>query len=533
LELDPDDATALSHLDALYQTTGNADELLSVLEREAELSGDPMHAIDFRYRIGELYELKLNDAFRAVEVYRDILDVLPDHAATLSALERMIGKGQEAVSAATVLEPIYRAAADSGRLARALEVLVEHEEDPIRKVELLHQVAEIYEVHLDDPRRAFDAFARAFPVDSQNDVTLQSLDRLADKVSLWNELSALFDKGIAQHREDSPEITVDLALRAAHIFETRSADVAGAIERYRIVTEIEPEHLQALEALERLYEGTQNWAELASVLERKVAVAASPDEILAIQFKLGQFQQHRLGDVDKAVAHYREILAAAPEHEEALQALEGLFAQGALPGPIAEILEPLYRMQEAWDRLIGVHEVALRAQRDKDERVLSMQRIAEIAEERANDRESAFTWMQRALLEDAENDHTLSEVERLASAVSGYDVLANTYATVAGTQTLPAPQRTAAAKRLARVYAEELNDIDRAEQSYRYALGLAPTDEEVLSALDTIYSQHGSAEALAEVLRKRVAATSDRDDKVELSHRLGQVLWNDCRRVDE
>ena len=40
-----------------------------------------MRALDFRYRIGELYEQKLNDAFRAVEVYREILDVMPDHAA--------------------------------------------------------------------------------------------------------------------------------------------------------------------------------------------------------------------------------------------------------------------------------------------------------------------------------------------------------------------------------------------------------------------------------------------------------------------
>jgi golgin subfamily B member 1 len=533
LELDPDDAMALSRLDALYLATGQSDELLSVLEREAELCGDALQAIDFRYRIGELYEQKLNDGFRAVEVYREILDVLPDHAATLAALERMIEKGQEAVSAASVLEPIYRAAADSGRLARALEVLIQHEEDPIRKVELLHQVAEIYEVHLDEPKRAFEAYARAFPLDSRNENTLLALERLAEKVTLWTELAALYDRGIAQLRADSPEVVVDLALRAAGVFERHLGDVHAAIARYRIVTEIEPEHLSALEALEQLYEGTQNWAELASVLERKVSVAGSPDEILAIQYKLGQFQQHRLGDLEKAVAHYREILAAAPEHEPALRALEGLFEQNTLLGPIGEILEPLYRMQESWDRLMGVHEVGLRVQKDAAERVQTMQRIAEIAEERAGDKQAAFVWMQRALLEEADNDHSLSEVERLAQEVDGFAVLANTYASVAAEQTLPIPQRAAAGKRLARVYAEELHDIDRAEQSYRYVLGVAPNDEEVLSALDQIYTQHGSAEALAAVLRKRVAAASDKQDKVELSHRLGKTLWNDCRRVDE
>lgn len=533
LELDPDDATALSRLDALYQATGKAEELLSVLEREAELCGDPMRALDFRYRIGELYEQKLDDAYRAVEAYREILDLTPDHGASLAALERMISKNQEAVAAASVLEPVYRAAADSSRLAGVLEVLIQHEDDPLRKVELLHQVAEIYEVHLDDAQRAFAAYSRAFPIDSQNQSTLAALDRLAEKLTAWPQLSELYDRAAKQQRDDSPEITVDLALRAAQVFESRLGDVPAAIARYRLVTEIEPEHLQALEALERLYEGTQNWSELALVLERKVAVASSPEEILAIQFKLGQFQQHRLGDAGKAVAHYREILGSAPEHAEALQALEELFEQGIEVAAISEILDPLYRMQEAWDRLIGVQQAALRVQGDRDERVQMMQRIAEIAEDRAQDPATAFVWMQRALLEAPDNDHCVSECERLAEGGNGFDVLANTYATIAGDESLTVKQRVDTGKRLARVYTEELRDTDRAEQTYRYVLGLAPDEDEVLASLDTIYTQAGSAEPLAQVLKQRVAATTDTQDKVELSHRLGKVLWNDCRRMDE
>jgi tetratricopeptide (TPR) repeat protein len=533
VELDPDDSAALARLDALYQSTGQFEELLSVLEREAELCTDAMRALDLRYRIGELYEQRLDDHYRAVDTYREILDVLPDHAATLSALERMISEGHEAVAAASVLEPVYRASADSARLGQALEVLIQHEEDPLRKVELLHQVAEIYEIHLDEPRRAFAAFARAFPIDAQNQATLAALDRLAEKLGAWPELSGLYDTTVHQLGDGSPEVTVDLALRAAQVYEAHLGDVPAAIVRYQTVLESEPEHLQALEALERLYDATQNWAGLARVLESKVAVASSPDEILAIQFKLGQFEQHRLGQIEKAVAHYREILAAAPEHADALRALEELFAQGIQVVAISEILEPLYRMQQAWDRLIGVHEASLLAQRDSAERVEMMRRIAEIAEERAHDRATAFLWAQRALLEAPDDEHVIGEAERLARANQGFAVLANTYAEVTGDQSLKVAQRVLAGKHMARVYAQELGDVGRAEESYRYVLGIAPKDEEVLAALDGIYSEHGSATALAEVLRRRVALTSDTHDKVELSHRLGQVLWNDCRRVEE
>jgi len=532
LDLDPEDLTALGRLDALFLAAGRSDELLSILEREAELAGDPLAAIDLRYRIGELYEQKLNDAYRAVETYRDILDHVPDHAATLTALERMIGQGREAVAAATVLEPIYRAAGDSARLAQVLEVLITHEEDPVRKVELLHQVAEIYEVHLDEPQRAFEALARAFPVDSQHDATLQSLERLAEKLSAFSRLTELYDEGISRLKDTQAETTVDLALRAAQLFEVQLGDVNSAIKRYQVVTEIDPTHIAALEALDRLYEATERWGELASVLEKKSEVASSPDEILAIQFKTGQLAEHRLGDLERAVRYYRDILAAAPEHEPALRALEALFARGVLPAQISEILEPLYRMQEAWDRLIGVHEVALRVQSDPDERVQAMQRIAEIAEERAGDKASALTWMLRALLEAPDNDHTVSEAERLASDTAGWPVLADTYASIAE-QTTDSAKRVATGKRLARVYEEELLDVGRAEETYRFVVALDWKDEDVLGALDRIYTEHGSAEALAEVLKKRVAASDTQREKVEFAHRLGQVLWNDCRRTDD
>ncbi|HKP59235.1 MAG TPA: tetratricopeptide repeat protein [Polyangiales bacterium] len=532
LDLDPEDLTALGRLDALFLAAGRSEELLTILEREAELSGDALQAIDLRYRIGELYEQKLNDAFRAVETYRDILDHVPDHAATLAALERMIAAGREAVAAAAVLEPIYRAAGDSARLAQALEVLIEHEEDPPRKVELLHQVAEIYEVHLDEPQRAFDALARAFPVDSQHDATLASLERLAEKLSAFSRLTELYDAGVKRLRESSPETTVDLALRAAQLFEVQLGDVNAAIARYQVVCEIDPTHIAALEALDRLYEATERWAELAQVLERKSEVASSPDEILAIQFKTGQLAEHRLNDLERAVRYYRDILAAAPEHEPALKALEALFARGVLPGVISEILEPLYRMQEAWDRLIGVHEVALRVEADPNERVQMMQRIAEIAEERAGDKASALTWMLRALLEDSDNDHTVGEVERLAADTGNWLVLADTYATISE-RAKDNALRVSSGKRLARVYEEELSDIARAEETYRYVVALDPKDEDVLAALDRIYTEHAAAEALAEILRKRMAAADSPRLQVEFAHRLGQVLWNECRRTDD
>ncbi|MGD8860164.1 MAG: tetratricopeptide repeat protein, partial [Myxococcales bacterium] len=531
LEIDPEDITAIGRLDVLYQQTGNWEELLSILERESDLAPDPTEAIAFRYRIGELFEQHLDDAFRAVEVYREILDLTPDHPQAQEALERMISAGKEAVQAAEVLEPIYRASAESAKLVRVLEVLVANEEDPIRKVELLHQIAELHELHLDQPREAFVAYARALPYDNGNETTLSRLEHFADELGAWKELVDLYDKEIGRLREESPEMAIDLALRLAKLCEVQVGDVEAAIARYRIVYEADPGHVETLEALDRLYEATERWQELADVLDKEAEVAASPDDVLNLQYRLGVLYQTRLGNVEQAVDQYREILAAAPEHENAMAALEGLFSYGYEQRGIAEVLEPLYRMQDSWDKLVGLQEALLRSEGDQDERIMTMHRVSETAEQRIGDVGLAFTWMQRALMEDPGHDHSLMEVERLAALADGWPVLAGTYAQVLeGGQANGA--RVDIGKRLARVYEEEIGDVQRAEEAYRYVVAVDDHEPDVLAALDRIYSEHGAGRALAEVLRKRVEGTEDSFDKVELMQRLGNVLYDDVRDIE-
>ncbi|MBX3245693.1 MAG: tetratricopeptide repeat protein [Myxococcales bacterium] len=532
LEIDPDDLAALGRLDQLYQATSAWRELLSVLEREADLSGDPLEVISFRFRIGNLYHRRLDDAERAIDIYRDVLEVAPDHAPTLDELEAMIAEGVEPVAAAGVLEPVYQQLGESAKLVNVHEVQIAHEADPLRKVELLHRVAELREIHLDDAAKAFDAYARSLPFDNGNEHTLGSLERLADQVDGWQRVTSLYDVEIRALREERPEDAIELAMRTAMLYEVQVGDVEAAINRYRLVVELDSMHVEAIEALDRLYEATERWAELADILDKEIQVAASPDDILTLQFRLGRLHQERLGQVEQAIERYADILGAAPEHQPAIQALEGLFSQGVEPLRIGEVLEPLYRMRESWDRLIGVHEVQLHYQGDQTERVSMMHRIAEIAEERAGDYDKAFFWMQRALLEDPSHDHSLMEVERLGAAQDGWEQLASTYADGIGLAAEPA-HKLVLGKRLARVYEEELADVPRAEETYRYLLGVSDRDEDTLVALDRIYDENGANEALAQVLKKRIQATDMPQDLVDLHYRLGQVLENDLGRTEE
>ncbi len=531
LEVDPDDRPTIARLDALYVATENWTELMSILEREVELTSDPYEAVTYRYRIAELWDKRLSDSGQAVEGFREILELAPDHPATLQALEGMITAKREALAAAEVLDPVYRQIGEWGKLAAIQEVRIEGESDPVRKVELLHGLADLFEMQLGNARAAFDSYGRSLAIEPQNSDSQHSLERLAEALGAFGEVTRLYDLATKQLKE-ADDGHLELALRNAQIFEIQLQDVDSAIERYRIVVEVDPGHHQALEALDRLYQATGRWNELTEVLRKEIEVAATPSSMLNLQFRLGQVLEQRLSRVGDAVGQYRDIIAAVPEYQPAVRALETLFAGGYAPMEIGEVLEPLYRMQGAWTALVGVHEVQLKHQPDLDERVAMMHRVAEIAEDKAGDSRLAFLWMQRALLEQPMNEHTDTEVERLARATDGWSVLANTYADVVSNG-VGDEVKVSLGRKLARIYETELADVTRAEESYRFVLGVDRSDNDTLEALDRIYSAHHAAEALAEVLRLRVKAADSGYDRTDLSFRLGQTLEVELGRLDE
>ena len=532
LELDPDDLQALGRLDVLYQTASNWQDLLSVLQHEAELTMEPAEAISYQYRIAELYERHLNDVPRAVELYREILMQQADHEATLEALERLKSGQVEALAAASVLEPFYEAAGQWTKLISVLEVQAQHQEDPFQKVELLHRIAALYEDNLQQHHLAFDTYARALTLDNTNQDTLGALERLASATERWAQAAQLYDAELAK-LDENPDWLVELGLRTAAIYETQIEDVDNAVVRYRKVLTADATNQKALSSLDKLFQQTERWGDLAQVLVREAETAQNQDEALEFKFRLGQVYQQRLNDLDSAVKAYREVLGSAPEHEQTLAGLEGLFSSGIKQAEIAEILEPLYQEKSDWEKLARVYEAQLAGLTAKEDRLAMYYRIAELCEEKLLDAEKAMEVYVRAIKEFPLDERVGEEIERLANSIDGgWDKLGNAYADVLDVQTDPAVQKTIG-KRHARVFEVELQQIDNAIATYKYVLGVDPLDADALANLDRIYEGLEQYADLSQVLEQRVKATHDNLELIELYTRLGQTYEEKLNQVDD
>jgi tetratricopeptide (TPR) repeat protein len=119
----------------------------------------------------------------------------------------------------------------------------------------------------------------------------------------------------------------------------------------------------------------------------------------------------------------------------------------------------------------------------------------------------------------------------------GWEHLANAYADVLGQQSEVELQRMIG-KRLARVFEEQLQDVQKAEETYTYVLSVAALDVDCLENLDRIYTALGQPAQLAGVLEQRVQTVSEPYQLIELYGRLGEIYElqlapQDARHLDD
>lgn len=523
LELDPNDLAALGRLDVLYQATENWQELLGVLTHQADLTSDADEAIGHRYRVAALYETRLGDKERAIELYREILVLQAGHPETLAALEKLQRDSKVGLLAAQVLETVYEASGDAEKLVAALAVQAQAADEPYRAVEILERMAVLLEDSVGDVQRAFEALGRAVAVDPGSDELRENFERLAVVAEQTERASAIYDSVLAG-LEDQPELGAIIALRAATLFESASGDAVQAIERFQKVLASDPDSRAALQALDRLFEQTANHKELARILEKEAELGDSPDEILGFKFRLGQLKQNNLGDVLGAIGVYGDIVAAAPEYESAVGALEELFASGTEVLRVGKVLEPLYQASGNWEKLLEVREGELGVIADPEERLDLLLRMAEESEAQLIDVDRAFEILVRATQLSPSDERVIDELDRLAPVVDeGWARLASAYADVLESEETETSLRAATGIRLATVFEKELSDLARAEQTYGYVLDIAPSDATALENLDRIYTELEEWESLDRILGRRGPLEKDRHDRISLYLRRGQL----------
>ncbi len=532
LELDDGDDTALSSLSALYEKEKRFSALIEVLSRQKARTKDVKVQIALLERVGTLLAEKLNAASQAVDVYREIVRLMPSHQKAMRTLRELYGQAGQYDE----LEKLYGQQGQWDELYEVLLGLAERADKSETRIDLYLRAARVGRLELSSPERAQKAYERILLVDPQHLAAAQALVPIYQHSEKWPRLLSMYEILLSHASQDDERLS--LMARIAELAEAKLSSKQLAFQwssRAYALREREAIDAPARVALEkellRLAGEADTWADLVAIyarqlptLEDAVAPAVNPHKIARLR-SLAQWSQQKLGKLDDARGYWEQVLARIALDDEALSALEQIF-----------------QLQDRHNDLIGIYRKRLESAADSAARVDVLFKMASVEENKLNDRNAAAANYRRILAESATVSSMGTTMRALRALEKIYtqsgdseslaEVLERQLQQLESTQ--QAGERNERSERdaetlimisfqLGELYAHSLAQPEKALERYRQVLQLAPTHRPTLVALER-FLNNSKGPVRVEVARLLIPAYERSDELRKLSAALEIVL---------
>jgi tetratricopeptide (TPR) repeat protein len=361
LETEPKTSAPVHALKRLHHAAQRFRDLISVLEREAELCSDSVVRAACYYRVGKLW--------------LDQLGALDEGA---RALERA---AKDAPADTTILAELSRAYERENKpreLCHVLERLAELVQSPSERLTYQQRVAELYAKKLDDPARAVDWYDRARRLDAAYVPVIQPLAELYEQRGEYLPLVQLHQAEAEAARE--PSRKAQAHARVAEIYELYLKRPDDAVIEYSMALGVLPSHATSFKALVRLFTAGRRFAELVSLYERAVDASSDAEAKVNYLYKIGHLYEDALDAPAQALLAYKRILKVAPEDPGALHALQRAAERAG-----------------QWKELIAALELEAERTRDRRGKLDILILAGEVAERQLDDDMYASSFYKRLL----------------------------------------------------------------------------------------------------------------------------------------
>jgi tetratricopeptide (TPR) repeat protein len=229
----------------------------------------------------------------------------------------------------------------------------------------------------------------------------------------------------------------------------------------------------ALENLERIYGARGQNKDLVDVLSRKVPALTSAEEVATTKLRIGGLHE-TMGDPSRAAQVYREVVEAEPSN---LQGLRGL--------------SRVYETLKQWPDLVRVLEGELEVVTTERERIDVLLHLATIQEEQFLKPDIAAQCLERVVEIDPNHEQAYVALERNYRKLRQWLELINAYERHISA-TLERKTKVELYGAIAQVYADEVEDVERAIDAYRNIVDLEETNIAALDALAKLYDKQDS-----------------------------------------
>lgn len=304
LTISPDFVPSLTALGRIYGGKGRWQELIAMYRREIEVAESAEDRTATMFKLGELYQHRLEQEQEAEDAYRECLDLEPNFWPAANALEQMLGRRRDWSALAELQE--HRARYRSDPRARAVAYL---------------DLGELWEERLGRLDEAADAYRAALEADPSLHAARTALTRLYEQVEAWHKLGELLDDQLAQPDQESG--SYQMLLDLFDLWRHRLEDPDRAVTISAKLLERRTNDLAILMELADVYRQLDRWEDLAQTCRRLAKATDDPLITVGALRELAVLLRDHLAQPEEAAEVWHMITALRPEDLAARGALGG------------------------------------------------------------------------------------------------------------------------------------------------------------------------------------------------------------------
>jgi tetratricopeptide (TPR) repeat protein len=331
---------------------------------------------------------------------------------------------------------------------------------------------------------------------------------------MFSEAIELFDAEARVTRQPRDKAT--LFFLKGRLLEDVVGNRDAATEAYQTARALDRSHAAILRATEQRSFAMQKWPEVDRALS-EVANATSADDahraaLIVRRAQLLESRQHR---PEQAAELYETALQLDPNASIAVQALKRL-----------------YYGQHRWRDLIRTLEAEAQLATDPKLESSSLYRAARIHAEHLGNRDEAIRVLERARTLAPDDPLVLGELVRHYETGQRPQALAETLEALINA-TEDRAERLTFTQRIARLYEEELGDVDQAILWHERAVELDPTSLSSLQALSLLYRVRSAWPKLIDMCLQEARHTTDAQRRADAHARAAEIYEARLGAVDD
>lgn len=296
----------MKELARIYESRGQWNELVDILEREFPVLEEDEEKIAVRNKIGLIWESQLADYEKAVEAYVSVVQLDETNRTALTALERL----NAALERWTDLLKVYEY-----QLAAFTE--------PEEQIAIYSKVSQVYETSLNDLENAITSMVQVTLIDPANIPAIIELERLYERAERWQDLIDILNVHINTLSNVNEHI--ELYRKLGTVYRDKMNDVYHAVESFQYLIGIDPSDKPAYYALADLYEASEDYIGAIDYLNHVINCLTDTAEAIQVHFRIGQLYDKHLQDDAAAEERYKICLDIDPSFMPAIDALSDMY----------------------------------------------------------------------------------------------------------------------------------------------------------------------------------------------------------------